>query len=75
MLEKRWSNFIEKVYETDPLTCPKCQGRMGIISFIDRPEVINGLRLRPDLTAMTDTALGLPTRPQGCIQPARECLQ
>ena len=30
----------KKVYETDPLTCPKCQGEMAIISFIDQPEVI-----------------------------------
>jgi hypothetical protein len=27
-LKKRWSYFIRKVYETDPLTCPKCQGEM-----------------------------------------------
>ena len=27
-LKKRWSHFIRKVYETDPLTCPKCQGEM-----------------------------------------------
>jgi hypothetical protein len=52
-LKKRWSYFIRKVYETDPLTCPKCQGEMWfdelttlrglegrIISFIDQPEVI-----------------------------------
>jgi len=24
---KRWSYFIRKVYEADPLTCPKCQGK------------------------------------------------
>ena len=35
-LKKRWSYFIRKVYETDPLTCPNCQGEMQIISFIDR---------------------------------------
>jgi hypothetical protein len=34
-LKKRWSYFIRKVYETDPLICPKCQGEMRIISFID----------------------------------------
>jgi len=39
-LKKRWSHFIRKVYETDPLTCPKCQGEMRIISFIDQPDVI-----------------------------------
>ena len=38
--KKRWSHFIRKVYEADPLTCPKCQGEMRIISFIDQPDVI-----------------------------------
>ena len=32
-LRKRWSYFIRKVYEADPLTCPKCQGEMRIISL------------------------------------------
>jgi len=40
MLKRRWSHLIKKVYETDPLTCPKCHGEMRIISFIDPPEVI-----------------------------------
>ena len=39
-LKRRWSYFIRKVYETDPLVCPKCRGEMRIISFIGRPEVI-----------------------------------
>jgi len=39
-LKKRWSYFIRKVYETAPLICPKCEGEMRIISFIDQPEVI-----------------------------------
>ena len=39
-LKKRWSHFIRKVYEADPLTCPRCQGEMRVISFIDQPEVI-----------------------------------
>ena len=25
-LKRRWSHFIQKVYETDPLICPKCRG-------------------------------------------------
>ncbi len=36
----RWSYFIRKVYETDPLTCPKFSGKMRIISFIDQAEII-----------------------------------
>ena len=32
-LKKRCAYFIRKVYETDPLACPKCQGEMRIISL------------------------------------------
>jgi hypothetical protein len=39
-LKKRWSYFIRKVYETDPLVCPKCSSEMRIISFIDQGAVI-----------------------------------
>ncbi len=34
-LKKRWSYFIRKVYETDPLICPKCHGEMRIISLCE----------------------------------------
>ncbi|MFB0521435.1 MAG: hypothetical protein ACETWD_08420 [Desulfatiglandales bacterium] len=29
---------IQKIYEVDPLICPKCQGRMKIIGFIEEKE-------------------------------------
>ena len=48
-LKKRWSHFIRKVYETDPLICPRCQGEMRIISFIDQPEVIKKILQHLDL--------------------------
>jgi len=38
-LKRRWSHFIRKVYETDPLVCPMCSGEMHI-SFIDQLAVI-----------------------------------
>jgi ribosomal protein S27E len=31
---KGWADMIRKVYEVDPLVCPKCGGRMKIISFL-----------------------------------------
>ncbi len=37
---KNWARLIQKTYEADPLTCPKCQRRMKIISFIEDEEVI-----------------------------------
>jgi hypothetical protein len=46
---KGWAEMIRKVYEVDPLLCPKCGGRMRIIAFlrdyqaVDR--IINHLKL------------------------------
>jgi len=37
---KNWARLIQKIYEVDPLTCPKYRGIMGIISFIEDREVI-----------------------------------
>jgi len=37
---KNWARLIQKIYEVDPLTCPKCQGRMEIIAFIEDEEVV-----------------------------------
>ena len=35
-----WARLIRKVYEVDPLTCPRCKGTMRIIALIEEPEVI-----------------------------------
>jgi len=46
---KGWAEMIRKVFEVDPLTCPRCGGHMRIIAFItdyavvDR--IINHLKL------------------------------
>ena len=39
-LKRRWSHFIRKVYETDPLICSQSYGerRIRIISIIDKRE-------------------------------------
>lgn len=37
---KTWRDCIKKIYEVDPLCCPKCGGEMRIISFINEDEVI-----------------------------------
>jgi len=35
-----WARMIQKVYEVDPLVCPKCGERMRILSVItDRQEI------------------------------------
>jgi hypothetical protein len=30
---KNWARLIQKIYQIDPLLCPKCQGPMKVISF------------------------------------------
>ena len=37
---KNWARLIQKIYEVEPLVCPKCKGTMRIISFIEDPQVI-----------------------------------
>jgi hypothetical protein len=31
--------LIQKIYEVDPLTCPRCSGKMKVISVIEDEEV------------------------------------
>ena len=42
-LRKGWARLIQKIYEVDPLVCPKCRGTMRIISFIEDPQVIRDI--------------------------------
>jgi hypothetical protein len=37
---KNWARLIQKTYEVDPLTCPKCSGTMKVISVIEDEEAI-----------------------------------
>ena len=37
---RNWARLIQKIYETDPLCCPRCQGRMRIIACIEDPAIV-----------------------------------
>ncbi|MFH1933590.1 MAG: hypothetical protein ABIN18_18650 [Pseudomonadota bacterium] len=37
---KDWARLIQKIYEVDPLTCPKCSGKMKVISVIEDEQAI-----------------------------------
>jgi hypothetical protein len=39
-LRRRWANLIRRVYETDPLVCPRCGAEMRVVSFITNPRVV-----------------------------------
>ena len=35
-----WARLIQKIYEADPLVCPRCSGKMKVIGVIEDKEVI-----------------------------------
>jgi hypothetical protein len=38
------ARLIKKIYEVDPLMCPKCKGQMRIIAFIKDYKVFKKIR-------------------------------
>jgi hypothetical protein len=38
---KGWAEMIRKVYEVDPLVCPRCGGRMKVVAFIREYAVVD----------------------------------
>ena len=44
-----WARLIQKIYEADPLVCPKCQGRLTIVSFLEDPAVVKRILVHLDL--------------------------
>jgi hypothetical protein len=39
-LRRGWAQLLRRVYEIDPLLCPRCQGVMRVVSFITEGRVI-----------------------------------
>ena len=39
-VRQAWARLIRKVYEVDPLRCPRCGGTLRVIAVIDQPDVI-----------------------------------
>ena len=39
-LRRRWAELIRRIYEADPLVCPRCGATMRIVAFITEPAVI-----------------------------------
>jgi hypothetical protein len=37
---KRWADLLRRVYEVDPLVCPKCASQMRVVGFITQPDTI-----------------------------------
>ena len=51
-----WARLIHKVYEVDPLECPKCKGPMRVIALIDDKAVIRKILTHLGLWALQTAA-------------------
>jgi len=38
---KGWATMIRKVYEVDPMLCPRCGGRMKVVAFLTEHAVVD----------------------------------
>ncbi len=56
-----WAKLIRKVYEVDPLECPKCGAQMRVIALIEDPAVIERI--------LTWLGLWEPRQPGGPSPP------
>ncbi len=65
---KSWARLIQKIYEVDPLICPKCRGTMRIISFIEDQEVLKAILTHLGLWILRSRSPAKAHAP-----PAREC--
>jgi hypothetical protein len=58
-----WARLIRKVYEADPLECPKCNGRIRVIALIEDPGVIRRILEHLGLWAPIATGRSPPLGP------------
>jgi len=50
VVSRGWAEMIKKIYEVDPLLCPRCGGQMSILTFIEEPKVIDKIIRHLNLT-------------------------
>jgi hypothetical protein len=36
--KRRWAQLLRRIFEVDPLACPRCGEEMRIVSFITEPK-------------------------------------
>jgi hypothetical protein len=55
-VRRRWTELLRRIFEVDPLRCPRCGNAMRVVAFITQPHVIDRI-----LTSLRRQAP--PTRP------------
>ena len=39
-LRQRWAQLLQRIFEVDPLRCPRCGGDLKVLAFVLDPDVI-----------------------------------
>jgi hypothetical protein len=70
-LRHGWAQLIRRVYEIDPLVCPRCRGVMRVVASSPRvaSSAVSSTTLAPRLAARPRTALRLPQPPRFPFHP------
>ena len=51
---KGWAEMIRKVYEVDPMICPRCGGRMKVVAFLTEYAVVDRISRHLELTFVAE---------------------
>ena len=67
-LRRRWADLIRRVYEVDPLVCPRCGGEMRVVGFITETPLIK--RILDHLRKRQKVSRPPPPVPEPVASPA-----
>ncbi len=70
-LRRRWAEMIRRVYEVDPLVCPRCGAEMRVVGFITQPALIK--RILDHLRKREKVSRPPPQVPQPVPLPLEIC--
>jgi hypothetical protein len=51
---KGWAEMIRKIYEVDPMICPRCGGRMRVVAFLTEHAVVDQIIRHLELTFVAE---------------------
>lgn len=72
-VRRAWAYLVNKVYEVDPLVCPKCGGQMKVISHIEDSDII--FRILNHLGLLEEEPADSPERaPPVCADAMAEAM-
>jgi hypothetical protein len=46
----RWAQLLRRIYEADPLLCPRCKGPLEVIRVLVDPNVVDAILRHLDVT-------------------------